>query len=142
MHHKVMTHKLLLTSHQVRKHQHLKEQDRAALYHVVVRLPTNMLQPAGRLDFILMLGFLQQSPLQLSYLQDPEVWQHQVFLLQKKHVLNLQGCFEQQRYSCLSGPACQIKTVTLDYNSLPVLNHCCISKSNQEPGWIQQQSFH
>lgn len=120
MHHKVMTRKLLLTSHQVRKHRHLKEQDRTMLYHIVVRMPTNMLQPAGRLDFILVLGILQRSHLQLSYLQDPEVWQHQVFLLQKKHALNLQGCFEQQRYSCLSGPACQIKTATRGYNSSPV----------------------
>lgn len=63
MHHKVMTHKLLLTSHQVRKHQHLKEQDRTVLYHVVVRMLTNMPQPADRLDFILVLGVLQQSHL-------------------------------------------------------------------------------
>lgn len=63
MHHKVMTHKLLLTSHQVRKHRHLKQQDRTVLYHVVVRMPTNMLQPAGGLDFIIVLGVLQQSHL-------------------------------------------------------------------------------
>lgn len=46
MHHKVMTHKLLLISHQVRKHQHLEEQDRTVLYNIVVKMPTDVQQPA------------------------------------------------------------------------------------------------
>lgn len=48
-----------------------------------------------------------------THLQDPKAWQLQVFQLQKKHALNLQGCFEQQQYSCLPGPACKRKECNL-----------------------------
>lgn len=48
-----------------------------------------------------------------THLQDPKAWQLQVFQLQKKHALNLQGCFEQQQYSCLPGPACKRKEFNL-----------------------------